>query len=86
MIWELKLFWSFWGLKWIIMFHMHLDSYLNIGPRNKLKRQKSGKDSQLQITSSMTHTVIQYESCNMSHASYNSTTQEYESKKNFIKW
>ena len=57
MTWELKLFWSFWGLKWIIMFHMHLDSYLNIGPRNKLKRQKSGKDSQLQITSSMTHTV-----------------------------
>ena len=46
MIWELKLFWSFWGLKWITMFHMHPDSYLNIGPRNKLKPQKSGKDSQ----------------------------------------
>ena len=57
MIWELKLFWSFWGLKWIIMSHMHPDSYLNIGPRKKLKRQKSGKDSQLQITSSLTHTT-----------------------------
>ena len=45
MIWELKLFWSFWGLKWITMFHMHPDSYLNIGSRNKLKRWKSGKDS-----------------------------------------
>ena len=49
MIWELKLFWSFWGLKWITMSHMHPDSYLNIGPRKKLKRQKSGKDSQLKI-------------------------------------
>ena len=59
MIWELKLFWSFWGLKWITMSHMHPDSYLNIGPRKKLKRQKSGKDSQLQI-------ALLYESYNMS--------------------